>query len=296
MSEFPELRTLWDYNDPAGTAVRFQELLPAVEASDDRAFHVELLSQIARTLGLRRQFDQAHQLLDEAEAMLTDEMIVPQMRCLLERGRSFNSAGEPEKALPLFYEAFNLGTAVAPQADYHTIDAAHMIAIAEPEAADQIKWNEKALALAEATPAVRAAGWRGSLYNNLGWTYHDLGEYEQALAIFEKALAWREATHPDQPETIRIAKWCVGRTYRSLNRLNEALALQQALLAEYEGVGQTDGFVYEEIGECLLALGRADEARPYFVQAYNELSQVDWFVATESERLARLKQLGSEKV
>lgn len=294
MSEFPELHTLWNYNDPAGTAVRFEALLPMVEASDNRAYHAELLSQMARTHSLRRQFSEAQQLLDEAEALLTDTMIVPRMCCLLERGRSFNSASEPERALPLFHEAFELGTAVSPQADFYTIDAAHMVAIAEPDAAEQIKWNEKALALAEATPDVRAAGWRGSLYNNLGWTYHDMGDYEQALSLFEKALAWREANHPDQPETIRIAKWCVGRTYRSLNRLNEALTLQQALLAEYKGVGQTDGFVNEEIGECLLALNREEEARPYFTQAHEELSQVDWLVALEPERLARLKQLGSK--
>ena len=74
----------------------------------------------------------------------------------------------------------------------------------------------------------------------------------------------------------------------------EALILQQELLAEYQGVGQTDGFVYEEIAECLLALGRTAEARPYFAQAYNELSQVGWVASSEPERLARLKQLGNE--
>jgi tetratricopeptide (TPR) repeat protein len=195
----------------------------------------------------------------------------------------------------LFHKAFALGTAVSPQADFHTIDAAHMIGIAEPDATDQLKWNEKALKLAEATPDERAAGWRGSLYNNLGWTYHDMGDYEQALSIFEKALAWREAHHQDKPETIRIAKWCVGRTLRSLNRLGEALALQQALLAEYKGVGQTDGFVYEEIGECLLALEQREAARPFFVQAYEEFSQAEWLVTAEPERVARLKQLGSKK-
>jgi tetratricopeptide (TPR) repeat protein len=295
MSDFPELHTLWDYNDPAGTAVRFQELLPAVEASGDRAYHVELLSQMARTHSLRRQFAEAHQLLDEAEVMLTEAMVVPQMRYLLERGRAFRSAGEPGQALPLFYQAFALGTVVAPQADYHTIDAAHMIAMAEPGAADQLKWNERALELAEVTPDERAAGWRGSLYNNLGWTYHDMGDCEQALAIFERALTWRQTHNQDKPETIRIANWCVGRTFRSLNRLEEALALQQALLAEYKGVGQTDGFVYEEIGECLLALGRGEEARPYFTKAHEELSEVGWLVASEPERLARLAELGSEE-
>ena len=295
MNDFPELHTLWDYNDPAKTAVRFHELLPAVEASDDRAFHVELLSQIARTHGLQRHFDEAHQVLDEAEAMLTEAMAVPKIRCLLERGRAFNSGGEPEQALPLFHQAFVLGTAVGPKADYHTIDAAHMIAIAEPDPADQIQWNEKALEMAEATLDERAAGWRGSLYNNLGWTYHDMGEYKQALMIFEKALAWREAHHQDKPETIRIARWCVGRTLRSLNRLREALAIQQALLAESQEQGQPAGFTNEEMGECLLALGRADEARPYFAQAHKELLEVDWFVATEPERLARLAELGSTK-
>jgi tetratricopeptide (TPR) repeat protein len=292
MGDFPELHTLWDYNDPAGTAERFQVLLPDVEASGERAYLVEMLSQIARTHSLRRQFDEAHRYLDAAEAMLTEEMVVPKMRCLLERGRAVNSAGEPARALPLFHEAFGLGTAVTPQADFHTIDAAHMVAIAEPEAAEQLKWNEKALALAEATPDERAAGWLGSLYNNLGWTYHDMGNYVQALTIFAKARDWREAHHQDKPETIRIAKWCVGRTLRSLSRLEEALAVQQALLAED---GQSDGFVYEELGECLWALDQKEEARPYFAKAHEELSQVDWLVAAEPERVARLAELGSEK-
>ncbi len=291
MNEFPELHTLWNYNDPAGTAERFQALLPEVAGSANRAYHVELLSQLARTHSLRRQFEQAHQLLNKANELLSDEMVVPQMRCLLERGRTFNSAGEPERALPLFEAAFVLGAAVSPQADFHTIDAAHMIAIAEPDAAVRLAWHEKALALAEATPDVRASGWLGSLYNNLGWTYHDIGEFGKALAVFEKAVEWREAVHPDQPETIRIAKWSVGRTLRALGRLDEALALQQSLLAEYQDVGQADGFVFEEIGECLLALDRADAARPFFDQAHAELSQLDWL---PPERIVRLHQLGTE--
>lgn len=289
MSEFPELHTLWDYNDPAGTAVRFQELLPAVKASSQRGYHVELLSQLARTHSLRRQFAQAHQLLDEANELLTESMVVPQMRCLLERGRAFNSAGEPGRALPLFEAAFVLGAAVSPQADFHTIDAAHMMAIAESDPGVQLAWHERSLELAEATPDARAAGWLGSLYNNLGWTYHGLGEFGAALAIFEKAVVWREAVHPDQPETIRIAKWCVGRTLRSLERTEEALEIHEMLLEEYAGLGRTDGFVFEEMAECLLALDREEEARPFFAKAYAELSQLDWL---EPERIARLQKLG----
>ena len=291
MDNFPELHLLWDYNAPEETAVRFNELLPKVAASDNRAYHVELLSQIARTHSLCRQFDEAHRLLDEAEAMLTNETAVPRIRCLLERGRSFNSAGDGEAALALFHEAFELGTATGPKADFHTVDAAHMIAIAEPQPLDQLKWNEAALTLAEASEDKRAQGWRGSLYNNLGWTYHDMTQYEKALAIFEKALVWHEANAQNQPEKIRIAKWCVGRTLRSLNRLPEALAIQQALLTDFKPQAKPSGYTYEEMGECLMALGRVAEARPYFAQAHAELSQIGWLVEAEPERLERLRVL-----
>lgn len=295
MSAFPDLYTLWDYNAPEETAVRFYELLPKVKESDNRAYHVELLTQLARTHSLRRQFEEAHRLLDEAEAMLTAEMTVPRIRCLLERGRSYNSAGEPNKAMALFHEAFELGTAVGVQADFHTIDAAHMIAIAEPDPKEQLKWNLDALRLAEAAVDERARGWCGSLYNNIGWTYHDMGNFDAALAVFQKALAWHEAHRQDRPETIRIAKWCVGRTFRSLGRLPEALALQQALLVEYREIGQSAGFTHEEVAECLWALGREAEARPFFAQAYGELSKMAWLAAAEPERLERLNRLAAEK-
>lgn len=76
-----------------------------------------------------------------------------------------------------------------------------------------------------------------------------------------------------------------------MGRLDEALTKQQALLLESEQSGEPDGYVFEELGECLLALGRADEARPYFAQAYALLSQDAWLAADEPQRLERLKAL-----
>ena len=54
-------------------------------------------------------------------------------------------------------------------------------------------------------------------------------------------------------------------------------------------LGSVDGYVFEEIAENLAALNRLDEARPYFAQAVAVLSQDDWFVQHEAERLAHLK-------
>jgi hypothetical protein len=69
--------------------------------------------------------------------------------------------------------------------------------------------------------------------------------------------------------------------------------MQQALLEEAAALGEKPGYTYEELGECLLLLDRPAEARPYFAQAYEVLSQDPWLSRNEPERLTRLKQLGA---
>lgn len=278
--------TLWNYDNPAETERQFRQLLPDAESCGDISYLAQLLTQIARTQGLQRQFDAAHQSLDIASKLLTDELQTAQVRYLLERGRVFNSSGNPDQARPLFLEAWEL--AQTAHEDAYAVDAAHMLAIVSASD-EQMQWNLKAVALSESSSQPSARKWLGSLYNNIGWTYHDLGQYTEALAVFEKALRYRE--EQGEPSTIRIAKWCIARTLRSLGRTQEALDQQRALLAEHQAAGTSDGYVSEEIAECLLILGKAEEARPYFAEAYAELSKDDWLVANESARLERLKSL-----
>ncbi len=210
------------------------------------------------------------------------------IRYLLERGRVYNSSRQPERAKPYFAEAWELASTAGE--DILAIDAAHMLAIIAPPEAS-LEWNERALELAERSSAPRALHWRGTLYNNIGWTYHGAGEYDQALATFQKATASRRAE--GDPALIRIAVWAEARTLRSLGRVEEALALQQELLREFDALGEQDGYVYEEIAECLAALGRDDEARPYFAHAYETLSRDPWLAESEPARLERLRDLGA---
>ncbi len=225
--------------------------------------------------------------------MLTSDLSLPQISVLLERGCIFNSTGEVEMAVSLFTQACELGLQSGEIADFYTIDAAHMLGIVMPANDEQLKWNLLALGLTEQTAAPRAQNWRGSLLNNIDWTYHDRGDYQQALTIFEQAYAWYEENAKDKPERIRIARWCVARTCRSLERYEEALVLQEDLAAEYERLNEPpDGFVFEEIGECLLVLRRPAEARLYFFHAYELLSQMDWLA---EDRLARLKKLAEDR-
>jgi tetratricopeptide (TPR) repeat protein len=216
--------------------------------------------------------------------MLKPELKRATIRYALERGRVFNSSGKKDKARPFFVQAWE--DALQAGEDFYAVDAAHMIAIVEPPE-KQMEWNLKAVALAEKSSDDRARNWLGSLYNNIGWTYHDAGQYEQALATFQKALTFCE--QQGKADTIRIAKWCIGRTLRSLNRVDEALTLQRGLLAETGD--NPDGYIYEELGECLLIQG-SDDAANYFGLAYQALSQDSYLAENESARLTRLKTLG----
>ncbi|HLF27196.1 MAG TPA: tetratricopeptide repeat protein [Anaerolineae bacterium] len=276
---------LWDYDKPEETERRFRQLLPG--AARNTSDYVELLTQIARTQGLQRKFDQAHQTLNTAQGLLTSELKRAEIRYLLERGRVFNSAKQPEQARPLFLEAWQ--RAVALGEDFHAIDAAHMLAISEPPD-KQLAWNLKALELAAQSRDPRARKWLGSLYNNIGWTYHDRGQYERALEVFQQAWHWRE--EEGQEPGIRVARWCVARTLRSLGRVGEALEAQQALLRDYASTAEQDGYVYEELAECWLLLDRTDEAQQFFALAHRELSQDAWLVDREPARIERLKTLG----
>jgi hypothetical protein len=67
--------------------------------------------------------------------------------------------------------------------------------------------------------------------------------------------------------------------------------MQRGLFEEYQGDGKRNGYVYEEIAECLLVLGQEHEAQEWFAAAYAELSR-DPRIAHEQNRLNRLKELG----
>lgn len=281
METLPVVDELWDFSDPAGSAERFEGLL----ASNDESFVAEVRTQIARTQGLRGLYDEAHSTLDDVATVLPRVAPRVEARYLLERGRVWNSSGVREKAREVFLNAFDVCKRVGD--DDLTIDAAHMVAIAEgPDAA--IEWNLLGFRLVEETRQERAKRWFGPLANNIAWTYHDRGEFVTALEYFEKGLAFRlsEAKEPG----LRIARWAVARCKRSLGRFDEALGEQLAILRDYP---DADGYVHEEIGECLLAMDRGAEATPHFTRAFELLSQDEWFTQNEPARLERMRTLGS---
>lgn len=68
--------------------------------------------------------------------------------------------------------------------------------------------------------------------------------------------------------------------------------MQLANRTRLEENGEPVGYVEEEIGECLLALDREEEAQPHFARAYAILHGDLWLKRDQPERLNRLASLG----
>ena len=286
-SDYSErLDALWDYRKPAVSLQRFEKEAKR-HAADSRERN-EALTQVARAKGLLREFDAADATLDRVEAAVSRLPARVRVRYMLERGRVQNSSGHPATAVALFDQALAATVSDSlPGAQFYRVDAMHMLGIAAPKSA-QLEWDLRALAEADASNNARVRRWIASLCNNIGWYYHDRGDYPQALGYFERALPAWEAR--GNQADVRFAKWSIARTLRSLGRIDEALAMQQALLHETERAGEPDGYVYEEIGELDLLRGDA-AASAWFAKAYALLKDDPELAASEPARLARMRTL-----
>ena len=280
-----DVDAFWEYGDPAASEQRFAAALGRGSHDDD----LELQTEIARTYSLRGRYEEAHRLLDRIQPALDTASPAVRARYLLERGRTLRSSGQPAAARPLFHQAFEVARA-GDQVGL-AVDAAHMLALVTP-LDEATRWTDIGVDLARAAPADdrKARALLPALLNNQAWNLHDAGRYAEALPVFIDAEAAWHATG-QQPQG-RIATWSVARCLRSLGRHEEALALQRRLEAEWTAAGSSDGYVYEELAENLDALGRVEEARPYFARAAAELGKDASFAQQDAARLQRLIDRG----
>ncbi|MET0346247.1 MAG: tetratricopeptide repeat protein [Casimicrobiaceae bacterium] len=286
------LDSLWDFGAPAVSEARFRGALAEAAPRSREAY--ETSTQLARALGLQRKFAAADAVLDGVQAALDSQTPRVRVRYLLERGRVRNTSGAAQHAVPLFEDALAASARdTLAGADFYRVDALHMLGIAAP-AGEQLDWNLKALAAADASTDARTRGWRASLLNNIGWAYHDRGEHQRALDHWQKAVAAREAA--GGVVQIRVARWTVARGLRSLGRLDEAEAIQRALARELEAAASADGYVYEELAEIALARNDPAAAKPWAAKAYALLKDDASLRSGESARLARLAGIAGVEV
>lgn len=205
------LRPLWDFDDLDATERRFRAQLEQEGTDEGRA---EVLTQLARVLGLREQFAEGDRLIAEAEG-IAGESVIPRIRIQLERGRLLRSSGDSARALPLFESAFEVADEAGEK--FLAADAAHMAALAAPDRQGMLAWTDKGTRIAEVSSDPHVYYWLGPLLNNLGSAYMDSREYERALDCFQQALEVRKR-YPENPDAIQFAKQSVAEALTALGR------------------------------------------------------------------------------
>jgi tetratricopeptide (TPR) repeat protein len=293
--ELDNFDDIWGlYGEPVLVEKKLLELLPQAEALNDKSIYLQILSQIALAQALQKRFDEAHKTLDLAE-LFSDKYDLAQVRILLERGRVFHQAGNIPEAKLFFEKSFKLSTEKG--FDFHTINAAHMIAIVVDKIEDKIQWNQRALEMTQRTKDGRARRWLGSLYNNLGQNYLDVKQFDKALTVYQQALEFfREE---DYQPNIRVAEWAVGRTLRNLGRQDEALNIQTEVLKKYHSVAESGkldcpaemftqlrGYVHQELAEIHEA-----KAKQFAQLALADLADNEVVKTFEKDKLERLKNI-----
>ena len=255
---------LWDFNDPTESENRFRSALETASPKES----LILKTQIARTYGLRRNFDKANQILAEIEPQINDANIEVKVRYWLELGRTLSSATHSdesqtqdakERARSAYMRSFEL--AKEGQLDHLAIDALHMMAFIETKPEDQLEWDQKAFKYMQASSQEEAKKWEASLQNNIGYALHSLGRYDEALTAFRAALALREKE--GKADLIRVAHWMIAWTLRSMGQLEDALKIQLRLETECDEAGEPDPYVFEELEHIYTALNDSDKAAHY---------------------------------
>lgn len=259
-----DLGPLWDFDNPDVSEQRLRTALATASADDA----LILQTQIARTYGLRREFERARKILKGLERQLPTAGAEARVRYALELGRTFSSGTHSTEsqtpqtkdlARAQYLEALRIARTA--QLGGLAVDAVHMLAFVDTAPADQLHWAQEALAIVEASSQPDAKKWEASLRNNVGYALHKLGRYDEALNQFTQALALREKG--TNAQATLIARWMVAWTLRAIGRTQEALDIQLRVEREREAVGTPSPYVFEELELLYRQKGDAVRADAY---------------------------------
>jgi len=165
----------------------YEQAYAEAMAAKQTTIAVEASAQVARCLLLRNKSEQGLPWLEKAKTLASEKDPVGWSRYLSVLGRyqwKDEKLAEATRTFISMY-AFCLATKQFDRA----VDAAHMVAITgKPE--QQVVWAHKGIAAAEKGGH---EGWLGPLWNNLGVTHQERGDWKSALECYRKARGyhWR---------------------------------------------------------------------------------------------------------
>jgi predicted enzyme related to lactoylglutathione lyase len=240
----------------------------------DEEVRAEALAQVARSYLIQGKKEAGRPWLDWAREVAEEEMPSGWSRYLGVRGRFEWKDGKLEKATATFKEMYEYCLRHALHS--RAVDAAHMVAITAGHE-EQVVWAQKGIAAAEEG---NLEGWLGPLWNNLGWTYEEMGHHQEALDALIKAREyhWRVGDEHNK----LVADWSVGHAYRMLEQLDEATNWLRPVLAWAErryarepnpDAAEWVGHTYRELGQIAISRGELSEGLNHLRRAQEKLAE-----------------------
>jgi predicted enzyme related to lactoylglutathione lyase len=256
-------------------AIEFYKLsAQAAQKEMVRGTQGEALAQVARCYLKLNQKEEGRHWLTMAQEVVTDQMPMAWSRYLGVRGRYEWKDDQLEKATETFQEMYRY--CLQHELHERAVDAAHMVAITAPQE-EQIVWGKKGI---EAAEKGNIEGWLGPLWNNLGWTYEEMGSYEESRDALVKAREYHWKLGSEMNKL--IADWSVGHAHRMAGQLDEAARWMRPVLAWSERLYALEasgdaaewiGHSCRELGELALKQEESAEALDYFRRAKEMLGQ-----------------------
>lgn len=235
-------RPHWNFEDPAASETVFRQLAARAHSASD---HIVANTQVARALGLQKQFAKAHELLSELNGATDLDRAWVQ----LETGRVHKDEGKLVEAGKCFEQASQLAiwpisSQANEMAEHLRIDALHMYAMLLTPW-EEASFLEELVQEAKATRTAAGAKWLPSLYNNIGYSWAAVGGWNDALTNFELSL--NAAKLLRDSKRIFPARYAIGFALRNLGRTEEALAHMTQLQKDLLAAGRSDQFVAAEL-------------------------------------------------
>jgi len=260
----------------------YQQIADNAEQADNKSVLTEAYSQIARCYLAMSKKEEGRPWLDKAAGIADVNDPSGWSRFLGVRGRyEWKDAAEAESAVaPEASTAENTFKEMYEYCMEHkihnrAIDAANMVSITA-KIEDRVEWGLKGIAAAEDG---ELENWLAPLWNNLGWTYDDLGQYDKSIEALMKAREYHYKNGKEMP--MLIADWSVGHAYRMNGQLDSALTWINGVFEKaskfYEDNPQPEnaewvGFSHRELGEIAMAQVDETTALDHFKQAYEHLT------------------------